>query len=138
MNEFTIDQTDFGIDKTKSTFSLDRTGDQYVLNAEVYGNPDCYDEICAEENSPWGWTLYPPHFYLRDFPAVMDVVTGGGKAKVVMDDLDEFEVAIYLIEHNDVDAVHVSMAPSQSIEVTGQVYLSDHQHEFSIKWHPLV
>jgi hypothetical protein len=60
---FKIDETDFGIDQAKSAFKLkiSRSGDA-VLDAEVYGDKQRYEEI-TEDSSLWSWTLNPPHFY---------------------------------------------------------------------------
>lgn len=134
MAEFTIDGTDFGIDLAESTFSLDALDGATVVNAEIHGNQEQYDSITENEDSEWSWTLYPPHFYLRDFPADVDSATGNGSAQVAIDDLDEYEVAIYLMEHNDVDDVTVKIVPERSLEISGRVFLSGRPHDFTIKW----
>jgi hypothetical protein len=54
-------------------------------------------------------------------------------ATVSVDDLDEYEVAIYLMEHNDVDEVKVS-ADRNGFKAGGVVFLSNKPHSFSISF----
>src|SRR5262245_12479823 len=128
---FKIDDTDFGIDRAKSTFKLmvSKSGDA-VMDAEVYGNKKRYEAITEDYNSsPWSWTSYPAHFYMRSYPAKSARSAGTFKATVSTDDLDEYEVAIYLIEHNDVDEVKVT-ADRQTFKATGVVLLFGKPHPF--------
>jgi hypothetical protein len=131
---FRISGTEFGIDQAKSRYRL-RTlkSGGAVLDAEIYGDKTQYEKVAGDENSPWSWTLYPPYFYLRSFPAKAGRTAGTYRAKVSIDDLDEYEVAIYLIEHNDVDDVAVK-ADREMIQARGTVFLSGKPHPFSIKF----
>jgi hypothetical protein len=132
---FKIDDTDFGIDQAKSSFKLKvlKSGDA-VIDAEVYGDKKRYDKITEDyDTSPWSWTLYPPHFYLRSYPAKSGRNAGTFNATVSLDDLDEYEVAIYLMEHNDVDEMKVS-ADRNGFKATGVVFLSGKPHPFSISF----
>jgi hypothetical protein len=132
---FTIDDTDFGIDEAKSSFKLEilNSGDA-VIDAEVYGDQKRYDEVTGDyDSSPWSWALYPPHFYMRSYPATGGLSAGAFRAVVSTDDLDEYEVAIYLMEHNDVDAVEV-IADRRTLRATGVVILSGKRHPFSISF----
>lgn len=131
---FKIDDTDFGIDQVKSSFKLKvlKSGEA-VIDAEVYGDQQRYDDITEDyDASPWSWTLYPPHFYMRSYPA-KGASAGTFNATVSTDDLDEYEVAIYLMEHNDVDEVEVT-ADRQGFTATGVVFLSGRPHPFSISF----
>jgi hypothetical protein len=133
--QFKIDDTDFGIDAVKSRFEVRilKSGDA-LIDAEVYGNENRYEEVTQDyDSSPWSWTLYPPHFYMRSYPAESDRSSGTFKATVSTADLDEYEVAIYLMEHNDVDGVKVT-ADRQTFKATGVVYLSGKPHPFSISF----
>jgi hypothetical protein len=132
---FTIDNTDFKIDQAKSQYSLTvlRSGDA-VIDAEIYGDKAQYEKITEDyHTSPWSWTLYPPHFYMRSYPAKKHGTTGEFTAAVSADELDEYEVAIYLMAHNDVDKVKV-MADRQSFSASGLVFLSGKSHPFSIEF----
>ena len=130
---FKIDDTDFKIDESKSRYSLKLTksGDA-IIDAEIYGEKEQYEKITeVVESSPWSWTLYPPHFYMRSYPAKKHGTAAAFMATVSQDDLDEFEVAIYLISHNDVDEVKVK-ANATTFEASGTVFLSGKPHPFSI------
>ena len=52
---FTIDDTDFKIDETKSRYSLkvQKSGDA-VIEAEIYGEQEQYEKITQDyDSSPW-------------------------------------------------------------------------------------
>ena len=130
---FKIDDTDFGIDQAKSSFKIKvlKSGDA-VLDAEVYGDKKRYEKITEDyDTSPWSWTLYPPRFYMRSYPAKSGRKAGTFNASVSTDDLDKYEVAIYLMEHNDVDDVKVT-ADRNGFKATGVVFMSGKPHSFSI------
>lgn len=132
---FTIDDTDFKIDEVKSRYSLTvlNSGDA-VIDAEIYGDKEQYEKITEDyDSSPWSWTLYPPHFYMRSYPVKKQATTGAFEVSVSQDDLDEYEVAIYLIEHNALDDVKVK-ADLKRFEVSGTVFLSGEPHSFSINY----
>jgi hypothetical protein len=135
---FKIDGTDFGINPKKSKVKTRVLKDgSAVIDAEVYGDPKRYEKITENDDSPWSWTLYPPHFYLRSFPAKLAKVTAKKATKVTaritVSDLDEHEAAIYLIEHNDVDNVSV-LADGTTFSAKGTVFLAGRPKPFSIKF----
>jgi hypothetical protein len=87
---FTIDDTDFKIDEAKSRYSLKvlKSGDA-VIDAEIYSDKVQYEKITEDyDSSPWSWTLYPPHFYMRSYPAKKHGTARALKAAVSADDLD--------------------------------------------------
>lgn len=129
---FKIDDTDFGIDQAESSFTLQvlQSGDA-VIDAEIYGNKERYEKLTEDDASPWSWTLYPPHFYMRSYPAKSGLNAETFHATVSTDELDEYEVAIYLMEHNDVDEVQVT-ADRHGLTAKGVVFLSGRPHPFSI------
>lgn len=131
---FKIDGTDFKIDTKKSRVKLRVAKDGSAkIDADIYGDKTQYEKITENEDSPWSWTLYPPHFYLHDYPAKIGKVEGKATAKISIDDLDENEAAIYLIEHNDIDDVIVTIADG-GLTAKGTVFLSGRPHSFSIKF----
>lgn len=130
---FKINDTDFKIDRKRSRVKLRVAKDgSATIDADIYGDKSQYEAITEDENSPWSWTLYPPHFYLHDYPAKIGKAKGEAHAKITVDDLDEHEAAIYLIEHNDIDAVTVSVVDGE-LSAKGTVFLSGRPHSFSIK-----
>lgn len=131
---FKIGDTDFHVDVKKSSFKLRilKNGDA-TIDADIYGDELQYEAITADEDSPWSWTLYPPHFYIHEFPAKVGKVAGKASAKITVDDLDDYEAAIYLIEHNDLDDVAVTIDET-TFHAKGTVFLSGRPHPFSIKF----
>jgi hypothetical protein len=129
---FKIDNTDFRIDQTKSRFKLRRAKNgSATLDAEIHGDESHYETITADEDSPWSWTLYPPHFYLRSFPAKVGKDAGKASAHVTLDDLSEHEAAIYLMEHNDIDNVVITV-DGPLFQAKGTVLLLGSPLAFSI------
>lgn len=68
---------------------------------------------------------------MRSYPAKKGRGAEKFSAKVSADDLDEYEVAIYLMEHNDVDEVKV-ITGLHSFKATGVVFFSGKPHPFSV------
>lgn len=131
---FRIDDTDFKVDLKKSKFKLRILKDgSATINANIYGNKEKYALLTEDESSRWSWTLYPPHFYLHDFPAKVAGAQGKATAQVTVDDLDEHEAALYMMEHNDIDEVSI-MINESTFSAKGIVFLSGRPHPFSIKF----
>jgi hypothetical protein len=49
------------------------------------------------------------------------------------EDADNFDVALYLMEHNDVDAVSIRL-DDHRLEVSGKVDLMGERRDFRILW----
>jgi hypothetical protein len=131
---FRIDKTDFKIDIKKSRFHLRISENgEATIDADIYGDETQYERITENEDSPWSWTLYPPHFYIHAFPATADRTKRKATAKVSLTDAEEYEVAVYLMEHNDVDEVSISIDGS-TFSAKGIVFLFGKRHSFSIEF----
>jgi hypothetical protein len=136
MQQFTIGSTDFGIDTATSTFALDTSDPaKPTITIEVAGDPAIFERLKADEEGEWSWALYPPGFYLRKFPAEVDPATGIATAHIVLDDVDNYEFAILMMEHNAIDNITVKLVPDKSLEVTGSVDLLGDVDDFAIRWH---
>lgn len=134
MSVFRIDNTNFGIDRKQSSVALTGLAGDVCATVEVYGSQESYERIAENENSEWSWTLYPPHFYLREFP-VQVANSKVATANISVDDLEEYEVAVYLIEHNDVDDLELHIDPNRGLlQVRGRVFLSGEPHSLEIEW----
>jgi hypothetical protein len=132
MNTFHLDATDFGINQAKSSCSIDTVDGVLVLNVEVRGDDEKYEAITENEDSEWSWTLYPPRLYIHDFPLTDD---GGIMcANISRDDLETYEAAIYLIEHNDLDSVELTVDRDGVLKIRGTVFLSGRPHKFSVHY----
>jgi hypothetical protein len=135
MDEFTIGETDFGIEPGQSRLDLASQADGTVLlTLEVQGNQAVFDQLNAGGNSEWSWALYPPQFYLRQYP-----LPGQPKKKTVTvelqpEDADNYDVALYLMEHNPVEDVRITIKKGAQVEVTGQVELLGDLKDFRIRW----
>jgi hypothetical protein len=135
MQQFKIGSTDFGIDATASSFTVDRTNpDRPTITIELCGDQSTFDSLTADDDSEWSWALYPPGFYLRSFPAQVDPATGIATARVKLDDTDDYEFAIYMMEHNNIDNVTVKLIPDSSLEISGRVDLFGEAYDFAIHW----
>lgn len=134
MNTFHLDETDFGINLAKSFFSIDTVDGVQVVNVEIVGDNAKYDAITETGDSEWSWTLYPPRLYIHDFPLKDD--NGIMRARILQDNLDEYEAAIYLMEHNDVDDVELSICRDGVLQVRGTVFLSGRTRTFSVHYTP--
>lgn len=132
MDFFIIGATNFGIEPTKSSFTLTKANDgRLFLAIEVRGNEKLYKEITADENSEWSWTLYPPYFYLRDY-SISEKLNGSVcEIRMKPEDSDNFDVALYLMEHNTVTDVTIKFS-DRRVEVAGRVDLMGEVREFQI------
>lgn len=132
---FKIDKTDFGIDLKKSKFkvSSNKKGETF-FNVEIYGDKAQTETLAEDEDGPWSWILYPPHFYARSVALTPANSPGTFRAKITVDDIeeDELEAAIYLVEHNDVDETVIT-ASDNSLQVKGTVFLSGKPRKFEIR-----
>jgi hypothetical protein len=134
MGEFVIGTTDFGIDLEAVIFDLvSEEGTPTLLTVEFEGRQDDFDRILQEQNEQWGWASFPPSFYLRDFPIPMAGPTSVVTVHIARNAYRTYEVAIYLMEHNTVEAT-ITITGGQRIEITGQVELLGKPTQFHINW----
>ncbi len=134
MADFCIAGTNFGVDASRSSFGLTKGLDgQSLLSVEIHGNQEIYDKVSAEEASEWFWTLYPPYFYLRGYPVAKTANDKERTIKLKPDVLAELDVALYLMEHNDVEDLVLKLGESR-IELSGRVDLMGDTRDFRIKW----
>ena len=107
MNSFRIGDTEFGIGDVQFAVK------DNLLSLEVTGNEDVFDELTDDEDSKWSWALYPPKIYFRAVPYV-------GKDVIVDEEfLDQHDIALYMMEHNDfIGTLKISDC---NIDICGQV-----------------
>jgi len=104
-----------------------------LLTIEIHGNQKIYEQLRADEVSEWSWTLYPPNFYLREYPIPGNIKSKEIAIKLKSADAARFDVALYLMEHNEVSEVSLKVA-ERHLEVSGQVDLMGERKPFRIKW----
>ena len=138
MNHFTIGDTDFGIDASYSSCTLDAADPANPkITIKISGDEALFEEkyfADEDEDSEWGWSLHPPTFFLEAFPGKTDQANGQITARVAMDDIDNYEFGVYMMQYHKVDDVSVRIVGDESLEVSGRLLLFDEPHEFSIRW----
>lgn len=134
MDEFFIGDTNFGVEREESRFDLEKAADGHLLlMIEIRGDKKVYNELTADDDSEWSWTLYPPYFYLLGYPIPAKPNGNDLAIKVMPEDSDEVDLALYLMEHCDVEGVTINIRADR-IEVFGRVDLFGKRHEIRIKW----
>lgn len=88
MNTFKIGTTEFGIGDIELTLK------HANIHLEVCANEAVYERITQDEDSEWGWSIYPPKMYFYDVPYENQCIT------IDFHMLDEYDIALYMMEHN--------------------------------------
>jgi hypothetical protein len=126
MKKFIIGTTDFGIGEME--FKIDKPK-SILVNLTIRGNQEMYDKITKDEDGEWSWTLYPPKIYLGDVPFTEN---GNAMEIVVNEDiLNQYDVALYLMEHNDFFG-KVSIE-NNVLRITGTVSISGEEMPLEIE-----
>ncbi len=86
-----------------------------LLTLEINGSDAILDELMKDDDCKWSWALYPPRIYLHAVPY-------NGNAIVIDHDfLNQYEAALYMMEHNDfTGSLEVT---DSSIHIWGQVFI---------------
>jgi hypothetical protein len=122
MNTFVIGSTEFGINPGESTIVHDRG----QLTLEIRGDERAFTILTHNEDSEWLWALYPPHLYIRGLEMK------GGKA--VLNGQEDFEVALYMMEHNTILEATVSLTADKGVQVSGLVNLVGEVQPFRVSF----
>ena len=96
MDHFIIDGFDFGIDATRTHVKPTAEGADIV----VVGDNRIIDKLIDDESSPWNWLIQPPMLYLRNFQ-FSPCSAIEFRRELTDDDLDDFDIALYIMEHCD-------------------------------------
>jgi hypothetical protein len=117
MAYFVIDGFDFGVDTARSslvvadsTFELKLVGDEAVIG-----------EIMTRENHPWNWLIQPPFLYAIGLPCQLDS-KGDFKHDITEQELDDYDIALYVMEHFDVFPCKISKAGAV-VTISGKVHI---------------
>jgi len=86
---FMMNGTEFGVDEISVEWEND------LLSVDIIGSKEIFDKLCEDEDGEWSWALETPHFYLKDVPYK------GGLLEVDEEMLCNYEIAVYMMEHND-------------------------------------
>ena len=111
MDIFRIGDTDFGIGEI--ILEIDNG---IISDLTITGSEDMYEQLTADESENWySSTVYPPKVYFREVPLT------DGKIEITDELLDEYDIALYLNEHNDLYGTLVIC--DKRITVKGEVNL---------------
>lgn len=89
MNSFKIGDTEFGIGDVQLSI------EDGLINLEITGSEEIFDKLTEDDDCKWNWALYPPKIYFRNVPF-------DNKAIVIDEEfLDQYDIALYMMEHND-------------------------------------
>jgi hypothetical protein len=114
--KFQLGDSVFDVDDDTLEFSLTEPERGFrQLSIEVEAVADQVDK-----DAEWNWSGYPPMFYLRDF-SLPDFIPGSTHELAVPVKHDEYEMALYLGEHNDVSDVLLRITAWNSVEISGAV-----------------
>ena len=97
MNRLIIDGFDFGIDESHSHVKPSATGADIV----VVGDDSVIQRLIETEDGPWSWLISAPMLYFREF-AFSPCTDSGFSRDITDDDLDDYDIALYVMEHYDI------------------------------------
>ncbi len=118
MNSFKIGNTEFGIGEV--SFSIEND----LLNLEITGSDNIFDELMKEDNCEWNWALYPPRIYFHAVPY------NGDEIVIDTDFPNHYDTALYMMEHNDfTGSLKIT---DNSIDIHGQVYIAGNASTLAI------
>ena len=133
MTEFVIGSTNFGVDPNKSSFKLSTTPDgRVLLDIDIKGDQSTFDALDTAEEWEWSWTIYPPRFYC--FTELGRVAKSQNLTmQFTADEIESAEMAIYLMNHNDVSDVILTICEN-TFTVSGNVDMMGQFAPFRIEW----
>ncbi len=111
MRSFKIGTTEFGVGKV--VLSTENN----LLNLEISGSDDMFDQLTEADDSEWGWALYAPKIYFEDVPFKGNTLT------IDNETLNQSNIALYMMEHNDFTGT-IELT-EDVIHIQGEVYLMD-------------
>jgi|GEM_PF-373395 hypothetical protein len=128
---FSIGPTEFFVDLEKSQFSLTRQSDgSSKLGIDIFGSRDVFGALSSQDDSDWSWALYPPEFYIHDFPLTPDAFAADGSLFIAA--REDHEIGLYMMEHCEVMNLHIKMESATKISIDGQVELWGKAMPFAI------
>ncbi len=116
MNRFLIDGFDFGLDMARSSVEIQ----DGKLLLKIVGDDAVIEKLNADEGQRWSWLTQAPFLYVLGVPCTPEP-NGDFKYAVTEDDRDEYEIALYLGEHFDIDPCRIIRA-GQAVTVKGMVH----------------
>ncbi|WP_291726353.1 hypothetical protein [Bernardetia sp.] len=101
MEIFKLGNYNFGIEKNELVLDIERKSEKiYVSDIEIRGNEAVFENLLEDDDFECSWSLYPPYFYARQVK-----LDTNDSLRINEDNIDDYDVGIYLMEHFDVDIV---------------------------------
>ncbi|MGI4832887.1 MAG: hypothetical protein ACRYFK_05435 [Janthinobacterium lividum] len=116
-NYFWLNETDFGIGEIQ----FRKNELEGKLTLEINASREITERISADEQAEFGWLLYPPQLYFRDVP--ISQTLGLKQFRVDEQLLDEYDVALYMLEHYNI--VGIAELTATTFAFTGCAQLDD-------------
>ena len=113
---FKLEDSDF---KIESDFRFNF--DNGILNIDVSGDQKVFDNLTKDEDQPFSWALYPPKFSIHDLPLGLDTDINNFEYIITEDDLDEYEVDLYLMTYCTVFPCKIT-GRSGTLSIEGMVH----------------
>jgi hypothetical protein len=125
MKKFIIGKDDFGIEKV--TCQIDKEN-SIINELRIIGDKITFEKLSGGKKSKWDWALYPPELYFREIP--FELKKGRIEIEITEDILDDFDIALYLMEHNDIIG---KLIIDESYIFTFEGYVDISGDEFKLK-----
>ena len=93
--EFIIGDYEFSFDRSESVIEIE--GNQ-IIDLTIKGNEEVFEKYSENEDFEFDWALYPPEFYAREI-----YLNSKGQFNINDTNKYDYEVALYFMEHNDVE-----------------------------------
>lgn len=116
MANFFIDGFDFGVDTTRSSLEFS----EGTFNLNLVGDDAIVSDILEHEDHLWNWLIQPPFLYMRDVLGQTDS-KGNFEHEITEQDLDDYDIALYVGEHFDVLPCKV-LKQGTVVTVSGKVH----------------
>ena len=122
--EFKIGAFDFLIDSENSVVEI---FEHEIIDLTIKADANRFDELCEEDNFEFGFGLYLPEFYARGIP-----IDKSGQVTINKSNQLDSEVALYFMEHNDVE-INLSF-DRYWISISGWTQINEKRYPVSIKF----
>ncbi|MFA8434286.1 MAG: hypothetical protein ACEPOZ_07195 [Marinifilaceae bacterium] len=121
--EFIVGDYEFSFDRTESTIEIE--GNQ-IIDLTIKGKEEVFEKYSENDNFEFDWGLYPPEFYARGID-----LNSRGQFEINQTNLYDYEVALYFMEHNDVE-INLSVMENW-ILISGWTNIGGKQYPLEIK-----
>lgn len=95
MQKFIIGTDNYGVGKI--TWKIDRE-ELVIRDLTIEGDKETLDKLSGDDLV--NWPLFPPKFYVWEAP--FEMKDGKIQVQITEEMLDDYDIALYLMEHNDV------------------------------------